>query len=97
MRWLARQPTGSSTCSAAGTANPTAAERRPRRRARSPPCASCEPTVLKPSAQELLADEQQSITAIALACGFNGSEQFARVFRAATGASPSAWHQHART
>ena len=39
-------------------------------------------------ASELLADREQRITDIALACGFNDSNYFSRQFRRVTGATP---------
>jgi transcriptional regulator GlxA family with amidase domain len=44
----------------------------------------------------MLATSDAPVYQIASVCGFAGSEQFARVFRAANGVSPTAYRQERR-
>lgn len=47
-------------------------------------------------AQEMLEWTDESIVAIALACGFADQSHFTRMFRAVVGASPAAWRRERR-
>lgn len=49
---------------------------------------------LERAANQLLAQRDKSVTAVALDCGFGSSAAFARAFRTAFGASASEWREH---